>query len=536
MSEIIHTSQRGTVEIFEENGEKRICRTVNLTCPVYEKLIDAECPYIPQIYSVEIAVGKTVVTEEFISGKNLLAANLDEKQILRAMVQLCAVLDCIHGLCIVHRDIKPSNILIDEDGNIRLIDFEAARFVSSGKDKDTCYLGTDGFAPPEQYGFSQTDFRSDIYAAGQTMKILLGSLSAKPRYAKIIKKCTALDPDKRYQSAKTLANALENKREKIISVAVSAATVVLILVVFALREDSAENIFNESGIVSETEYLATTESAFETDTDDETTIADGMEAYAQTVITDENGYPLNLERYDIDIIKKYIARTEGGLTYYGIPENLPDYDRGDLLFFPPQEDEENTKILFTSGKALFKEHRRFYMYFDMDDDGVNEAISAEVDNLLNLDVNITYGLPDKTEGVFTGLKCFCSKYLTGYDYINIDENCFLQITCFKNPYDRKYVAVTIGDGKSFNVTEMYAVKNGAVEYVGSGWGETTAVMYDTGLNIYFDGGGQNLYLLLEGELLTLNEYDYEEYQKIAHGEYSLSEIHEKIARKPEGYE
>ena len=310
MSEIIHTSQRGTVEIFEENGEKRIRRTVNSECPVYEKLIDAECPYIPQIYSVEIAAGKTVVTEEFISGKNLLAANLDEKQILRAMVQLCTALDCIHGLGIVHRDIKPSNILIDEDGNIRLIDFEAARFVSSDKDKDTCCLGTNGFAPPEQYGFSQTDFRSDIYAAGQTMKILLGSLSAKARYAKIIKRCTALDPDKRYQSAKALANALENKREKIISVAVSAAAVVLILVVFALKEDSAENIFNESGIVSETEYLATTESAFETDTDDETTIADGMEAYAQTVITDENGYPLNLERYDIDIIKKYIARTE----------------------------------------------------------------------------------------------------------------------------------------------------------------------------------------------------------------------------------
>lgn len=502
---------------------------------LYELLRNFDCVYLPQIYSVDISDGKTVVTEEFITGKNLLSANLDEKQVIHAMLQLCSALDFIHGLGIVHRDIKPSNILLDKDGNIRLIDFEAARFIRDSKDKDTHYLGTDGFAPPEQYGFSQTDFRTDIYAAGQTMKILLGSLSAKPRYAKIIKKCSAFDPDKRYQSAKALANALENKREKIISVAVSAAAVVLILVAFALIEDSAENIFNESEIVSETKYVATTENAFETETDDETTIADGMEAYAQTVITDENGYPLNLERFDIDIIKKYIARTEGGLTYYGIPENLPDYDRGDLLFFPPQEDEENTKILFTSGKALFKEHRRFYMYFDMDDDGVNEAIGAEVDYLSNLNIDITYGLPDKTEGVYMGLKCLCSKYLTGNDYINIDENCFLQITCFENSYDRKYVAVTIGDGKSFNVTEMYAVKNDEVEYVGGGWGETTAVMYDTELDIYFNGGGQNIYSLFDGELLPVNEYDYEEYQKITHGEYSLSEIHEKIARTPEGY-
>ncbi|MDE7302009.1 MAG: protein kinase, partial [Oscillospiraceae bacterium] len=125
-----------------------------------------DCRYLPQIYSVDISDGKTVVTEEFISQKNLLTANLDEKQVIRAMVQLCAALDFIHGLGIVHRDIKPSNILLSEDGNICLIDFEAARFVRDDKDRDTRYLGTDGFAPPEQYGFSQTDFRTDIYAAG----------------------------------------------------------------------------------------------------------------------------------------------------------------------------------------------------------------------------------------------------------------------------------------------------------------------------------------------------------------------------------
>ena len=74
-----------------------------------------------------------------------------------------------------------------------------------------------------------------------------------------------------------------------------------------------------------------------------------------------------------------------------------------------------------------------------------------------------------------------------------------------------------------------------LEYVGAGWGETTAVMYGAGLNIYFDGGGQNLYSLFEGNLSVVNEYNYEEYQKIKNGEYSLREIHEKIAKTPEGY-
>lgn len=284
MSEIIHTSQRGTVEIFEEEGEKRIRRTVNSECPVYEKLMDTDCPYIPKIYSVNIADGKTVVAEEFISGNDLLAANLDEKRTVRAMVQLCAALDCIHCLGIVHRDIKPSNILLESDGNIRLIDFEAARFVREDKDKDTRYLGTDGFAPPEQYGFSQTDFRSDIYAAGQTMKTLLGSLSAKPRYAKIIKKCTALAPAERYQTAWELSAALTKKREKISVTALAVAVLsVTLFAAFVPKNVPPENISDGTAIAAGTE----TETSAETVSTSETTIPTERSSISETTVPTE---------------------------------------------------------------------------------------------------------------------------------------------------------------------------------------------------------------------------------------------------------
>lgn len=283
MSEIIHKSPRGTVEVFEENGIKRIRRTVNAELPLYETLKNSECEYLPRIYSVNIAEGKTVVTEEFISGKNLLAANLDEKQVIHAMVQLCTALDFIHGLGIVHRDIKPSNILLATDGNIRLIDFEAARFVRSDKDKDTRYLGTDGFAPPEQYGFSQTDPRADIYAAGQTMKALLGSLSAKRKYAKIIRKCTALDPAERYQSARELSAALTNKREKISAFAVmAAAAAVLIFAAAVPKEAPTENIPDEAVIAAAAETTSETTSVSETEFTVETTTASETEASAET--------------------------------------------------------------------------------------------------------------------------------------------------------------------------------------------------------------------------------------------------------------
>lgn len=553
MSEIIHESSRGTIEAFEESGEKRIRRTVNAELPLYETLKNSECKYLPRIYSVDIGDGKTVVTEEFISGKNLLTANLDEKQVIRAMVQLCAALDFIHGLGIVHRDIKPSNILLSEDGNIRLIDFEAARFVSDGKDKDTRYLGTDGFAPPEQYGFSQTDFRTDIYAAGQTMKILLGSLSAKKKYAKIIGKCTALDPAERYQSAKALADALTNRREKIsVSAALAAAAAVLIFAAAVPKESPAGNISDEIGIVAEaetsaaettavpeTEFIAetttasvtsiTTETIAETESVSETSNTAETEFSAATAITDENGFPpdWSVPSEVQELIDKYNAEVEAGLTYYGEPENLPEYERGDLLFFP---EDENAKILFTDGKAFFKEHRKFYMYYDIDKDGVNEAFMAEAYPDGRPYIHFVYGSPQGDS--YTGCAGFCSEYLMNMDF---GEEYFLQVTGFEKPFDGRYFALTVGDGKSFNVTEIYTVKDGYIEYIGCGWGETTAVMQAQTLNVNFEVGGSNSYMLYDGELSVIAEYDYKDYQGIKNGEYSPREIFEMFAKKPEGY-
>ena len=542
MSEIIHKSSRGTVEVFEEDDEKRIRRTVNAELPLYETLKNSECKYLPGIYSVEIAEGKTVVTEEFISDKNLLTANLDEKQVIRAMVQICSALNFIHGLGIVHRDIKPSNILLSEDGDIRLIDFEAARFVRDGKDRDTRYLGTDGFAPPEQYGFSQTDFRTDIYAAGQTMKTLLGSLSAKPKYSKIIRKCTALDPAERYQSAKALADALTNRREKIyVSAALAAAAAVLIFAAAVPKESPAENISDEIGIVAETETSTaeattasetsiTTETIAETESVSETSNTAETEISANTAVTDENGFPpdWSVPSEVQELIDKYNAEVEAGLTYYGEPENLPEYERGDLLFFP---EDENAKILFTHGKAFFKEHRKFYMYYDIDGDGVNEAVMAEAYPDGSLNVQLVYGSPKSD--TYKGCAGFWSEYLM---YRDFGEEYFLQITGFEKPFDGRYFALTVGDGKSFNVTEIYTVKDGYIEYIGCGCGETTAVMQAQSLNVNFEDGGSNSYMLYDGKLSVIAEYDYNEYQGIKNGEYSLREMFEIMAKVPEEYQ
>lgn len=230
-AEIIHSSARGMIELVY-GEEKYIRRTVYSENTVYPVLKHHRSQFLPKIYSVEISDGKTVVCEEYIDGETPTGSKLSARQAESVMVQLCTALEDIHRLEIIHRDIKPSNIILRKNGTIRLIDFEAARIFKDGSDNDTCYLGTKGFAPPEQYGFAQTDYRTDIYAAGQTMKILLGDHADKPRYKRIIQRCMELDPDKRYQNASELKRAIQRNKAffSIVSAAAVSAAAVCMLV------------------------------------------------------------------------------------------------------------------------------------------------------------------------------------------------------------------------------------------------------------------------------------------------------------------
>ena len=85
--------------------------------------------------------------------------------------QICRLLETLHTQQppIIHRDIKPENILLLPDGRVGLIDFGIARQYKSGQDTDTRRMGTRSTAAPEQYGFAQTDHRTDLYALGMTL-------------------------------------------------------------------------------------------------------------------------------------------------------------------------------------------------------------------------------------------------------------------------------------------------------------------------------------------------------------------------------
>ncbi|MDO5112106.1 MAG: protein kinase [Clostridia bacterium] len=150
---------------------------------------------------------------------------LTREQVLSICVQLSDILMYLHAQTppVIHRDIKPQNIIVREDATIALIDFDAARILKEEAGADTQLLGTKGYAPPEQYGFSQTDRRSDIFSLGMVLGFLLTggaeleqvqSCVGDRGLRRIVNRCTAFSPKERYPSAAKVKQALLRQRPK----------------------------------------------------------------------------------------------------------------------------------------------------------------------------------------------------------------------------------------------------------------------------------------------------------------------------------
>ena len=138
-------------------------------------------PNLPTVTDFFSEGGKQYLVMEFVQGRTLQQlleerqAPFPEAQVLGWAEQLVAVLHYLHsqGPPIIFRDLKPANIMLDEDGRIKLIDFGIARLFKGGRSGDTVAMGTAGYAPPEAYGQSETDARSDVYSLGATLHQLL---------------------------------------------------------------------------------------------------------------------------------------------------------------------------------------------------------------------------------------------------------------------------------------------------------------------------------------------------------------------------
>ena len=195
---------------------------------VWSALTECDSPRLPRVEATYELPEHFVVVYDFVPGQSLskiIETNgpLAPKDVTSLGIELCEAAGELHKHGIIHRDISPNNIVIAADG-AHLIDLGIARMRVEGASKDTTSLGTWGFASPEQYGFAQTDARSDVYSIGRilgfaltgirpddeayerALEHALKSTSAELEHA--IRRACSFEPSARFQSATEMAKAL----------------------------------------------------------------------------------------------------------------------------------------------------------------------------------------------------------------------------------------------------------------------------------------------------------------------------------------
>lgn len=176
-------------------------------------------PYFPQVLDVIETSEEIILIEEYIEGVTLeeymMGEPLNEQQAVNIARQICEALTCLHNAApmIVYRDLKAENVMITSQKLVKLVDFDISRKYQEGKNRDTELLGTAEYAAPEQFGYFQTDNRTDIYAFGVLFNYMLtGKFPVEcvtnGKYRELVRKCIELEPAKRYQNAEKIMEDL----------------------------------------------------------------------------------------------------------------------------------------------------------------------------------------------------------------------------------------------------------------------------------------------------------------------------------------
>ena len=187
---------------------------------IYRFLKEHPIENIPRIFEVVEQKQKLIVIEEYVTGTSLQETleregTLPKERVISITDQLCKILADLHGMepPIIHRDIKPSNIIVQPDGTIKLLDMNAAKWADENEERDTMLIGTHGYAAPEQYGFGSSGPQTDIYALGILMNTMITGEVSRHHIPEnwlgdVIRRCTAMDPEARYQDAMQVREAL----------------------------------------------------------------------------------------------------------------------------------------------------------------------------------------------------------------------------------------------------------------------------------------------------------------------------------------
>lgn len=252
-------------------GRNRQTEFLRNEMEIMKKMADRKLSGIPKAYRIFEENGEVYLVREYIEGMSLAQmvlqkGGISEAEICRISRKICQTAEQFQNPNepMIHRDIKPENIVVTPGGEVVFIDFGTMRSYKKDGSRDTFVVGTRGTAAPEQYGYTQTDQRTDVYAIGQTMLYMvsesyemnqLSECAVSRRMKKIIEKACSFEPDKRYGDAAQLRRAVEkcqaNNRKKVYKKA--GAVLGLIAAGYILA------IFSPDGTVIENKRIETAE-------------------------------------------------------------------------------------------------------------------------------------------------------------------------------------------------------------------------------------------------------------------------------------
>ena len=208
-------------------------------------------PNLPKVSDYFSYAGNEYLVMDYIEGKDLesalqkFAGPLPERPMLEWGIQVLSALQHLHRQDppIIHRDIKPANIILTRQGEVKLVDFGLVKLLDSSNPRTITIMrgmGTPEYTPLEQYAsnLNHTDGRTDIYAFAATLyhlltavppadapqrvidsSVLISPRQHNPALSKnieaIILKGMSIAPEDRFQSAKLLADALQEQLDRL---------------------------------------------------------------------------------------------------------------------------------------------------------------------------------------------------------------------------------------------------------------------------------------------------------------------------------
>src|ERR1700723_2175010 len=196
-----------------------------------------------RVYEFNRVGGVAYTSMEFVEGESLRSVlnrfgGLPQRKATDLALQICSGLKEAHAQGIVHRDLKPENVMIDAQGNVKIMDFGIARSMEAGTRLTGSMVGTPAYMAPEQVAGEPVDYRTDIYSLGlmlyemftgapaftadNSIAVALKQMREEPPLPheiepnipvateRAILKCLEKDPAKRFQSIADLESNLRS--------------------------------------------------------------------------------------------------------------------------------------------------------------------------------------------------------------------------------------------------------------------------------------------------------------------------------------